>query len=152
MIVHRRHFLFVAAGSVVTGALSCVAVRSASAQVPEGGEFVPGQILIGTDTTADRDSLARRLEQSQRNYRAGNDSLAGLTVEKSGNSSLRLKVQFSDTVKGRVRGNPNAELGLLQDLADQIRSNNPNIRYAHPNWIVRVDPVEQTVLSLPDRF
>jgi hypothetical protein len=148
MNIARRRFFSLAASSIAAGALSVVAARSAWAQaVDEGAEFVPGQILVGVDTPGDRDPLAQKLEQDRPRFRTGNDNLAGLSVEKSGRSSLRLKVEFSDTVKGRLSSDPNAELGLLEDLANQIRANNPNVRYAHPNWVVRVDPVEQVLLQ-----
>ena len=144
MNINRRSFFSLTAGTLAGGVLSVVTIKSVWAQPADdsGAEFVPGEILVGVDTPSDRDTLARKLEQDSPRYRTGNDSIAGLAVEKSGNSSLRLKVAFSDSVKGRLRSDPNSELALLQDLANQIRSANSNISYAHPNWIVRIDPTD----------
>src|SRR4051812_14423424 len=142
MNMDRRRFFSLTAGTIAGGVLSVVTIKSVWAQADEVAEFVPGEILVGVDTPSDRDPLAQKLEQDRRSYRTGNDTIAGMKVEKSGSASLRVKVEFPDTVKGRLRNDPNAEVGLLQDLANQIRSANSNVRYAHPNWIVRIDPTE----------
>jgi hypothetical protein len=108
-----------------------------------GEDFVPGELLVGVSAPQDRDVLVRRLEQDRPGYRTGGDHLAGLTIKTLGSSALKLQVLFSDTVKDRLRENPGAELELLEDLARQIKANNPDVRYAHPNWITRIDPVER---------
>jgi hypothetical protein len=149
--INRRHFFTVAAGTFVAGALAVVTVKPTWAQSDESADFVPGEILIGVNSPQDRDAVVRQIEAGGQRYRTGND-IAGMAVEKSGNSGLRLKVEFSDSVKGRLRGDPNAELGLLQNLAQQIKANNPGVSYAHPNWITRVDPVERLGSGLQNRL
>src|ERR1043166_2839646 len=125
--INRRRFFSFAATTVAVGALTAVAVKPTWAQADQSAEFVPGEILVGVNSPQERDAVVQQIEAGGQRYRSGNQ-IAGLEVQQSGNSALRIKVEFSDSAKGRLRNDPNAELGLLQNLAQQIKANNPRIR------------------------
>src|SRR5262249_22149938 len=102
--------------------------------------FVPGQLVIRFDNDQDREALINRLGETRDVLRAGGERPGGLTVENVGNSSLVLKIEFSDNVKVRLRNNPQAELDILFELARQIKPNNPSVISAKPNWRPSLHP------------
>src|ERR1051325_627329 len=107
----------------------------------DGEDFVPGELLIGVASPEDCGPLLRQLERNS--YRPGGDRLAGVKAATTGGSTLKLKVAFSDTTRKRLREAPGSELALLEELARQIKAENACVRYAHPNWIARLDPIER---------
>ena len=121
--------------SVFAGALAVTAQPAAA----QSGPHVPGELMIGFESQQAREALVAQLERTRQNLRAGGESVANFVPVRRGSSALKLKVEFA--ANARLRSNPAAELALLEDLAAQIKANNPGIKYAHPNWIVSVDPV-----------
>jgi serine protease len=123
---------------LAAGALTLAGAGRALAQDAE--EFVPGELLVGLDSELDRDTLIGQLERTRSNLRAGGEAPAALIPERNGEATLKLKVEFQTATQSRLRTNPSAELQLLEQVADQIKTSNPKVQYAHPNWIVRLDP------------
>jgi len=126
---------------VVALLLAATAAQRVSGQTIGGvPPHVPGEILIGFTSNAERDALLNQLETTRQRLRAAGEAPAGLNAVRRSGSALKLKIEFPETIKVRLRGNPAAELALLQEIARQLKMQNPNIRYAHPNWLMSINP------------
>jgi serine protease len=121
--------------------LAATSAQHALAQTLGGvPPHVPGEILIGFASGADRDALISQLETTRQRLRAGGETPAGLNAVRRSGAAMKLKIEFPDSIKTRLRSDPNAELALLQEIARQLKANNPNVRYAHPNWLMSTNP------------
>ncbi len=127
--------------SVIAVLLAATAAQRVSAQDIGGvPPHVPGEILIGFTSGADRDALLNQLEATRQRLRAAGETPAGLNAVRRSGSALKLKIEFPENIKVRLRANPSAELTLLQEIARQLKAQNPNIKYAHPNWLMSINP------------
>jgi len=127
--------------SVFAALLAVTSAERVLAQAPEGAPpFVPGELLIGFASGADREALVNQLDATRERLRAGGEAPAGLSVVRRSGSALKLRIEFPENIKVRLRSNPDAELDLLQEVARQLKASNPNVRYAHPNWIHSINP------------
>jgi hypothetical protein len=135
MIFHRHWIM-----SFIFSGLAIVSVESVVAQSATTLQHVPGELLIGLRSAKYRDSLVRELERDQHHHqlRVGSEKINGLLIKRSGNSGLTLAIGFSDSIKNRMRRDPNVELMLLEKFARQIKLTYPGITYAHPNRIDRM--------------
>jgi subtilisin family serine protease len=122
------------------GVLAFVAAERTLAQGSQSRPHAPGELLIGFETEQDRDQLIDQLDETRDKLRAGGERPAGVTVERRSDSALKLRIEFPESIKSRLRGNPEAELTLLQELARQLKASNSKVKFAHPNWILSIDP------------
>src|SRR5262249_6937703 len=129
---------------VFAGFLMVTSAHHVLAQQPGGTPpHVPGELVVGLASQADREALVNRLDATRRGLRAAGEAPARLTVTRTGPSELKVTVEFPQNVRRGLVNNPGAELEYLQEIARQLKASNPNVEYAHPNWIVNVDPLEE---------
>lgn len=122
---------------VFAGFLMVTSAHHVLAQQPSGTPpYVPGELLVGLASETDREALINRLDATRRGLRAAGEAPARLTATRTGPSELKLTVEFPPN----VLNNPGAELEHLQEIARQLKASNPNVEYAHPNWIVNIKP------------
>jgi serine protease len=127
--------------SVVAVLLAATSAEHVLAQSIGGvPRHVPGEILIGFASGADRDALINQLEATRQRLRAGGETPAGLNAVRRSGSAMKLKIEFPENIKVRLRSDPKAELALLQEIARQLKASNPNVKYAHPNWLMSINP------------
>jgi hypothetical protein len=106
-------------------------------------EFIPGELIIGFASTADRDTFVQRGECVLLDVTAGGEKPAGVNFEIVGRVSLRLKIKFSSNLESRLQDDPASELQILEEVAEQLKAKFKTIRYAHPNWIAVPVPLNQ---------
>ncbi len=123
-----------------------------AAQSPQARQFVPGELLIGYKSASDKNKAVQDLSNAQRKggmrTRSGGQS-DNLTVEPFSETAIKLKLDFR-TAK-RSKPSPQEELDFLLETARQLKESNDSIRYAHPNWIMTLDPGPSIPLD-PDKL
>jgi len=124
----------------VVAALTVVPAEQAFSQTPGTASHVPGQLLIGFQSPADRESLLNQLDQAKEGIRAGGERPSDVVVARRGESGMIIKIEYPANLRERMRGDPNAELAVLREIAGQLKASNNKITYAHPNWIRRLNP------------
>jgi subtilisin family serine protease len=129
---------------ILAGVMALVASERGLAQTSQLQPHVPGELLIGFDSDADRDQLIQRLGETKDRLRARGEPPAAVIVERQSGSALKLTIEFPEHVKSRLRTNPEDELPMLEDLARQLKANDSNIKYAHPNWILTINPPQHS--------
>jgi serine protease len=109
----------------------------ATAQTPPPA-FTPGELIVGFESQEHRQQLKQKLTDAVtlRGERA--DSVQ---AEDVGDTALRIRIEPGPRVRGATRNDPAAELQVLQEKAKEFRDADPRIRYAHPNWQVRMHPL-----------
>jgi hypothetical protein len=60
-----------------------------------------------------------------------------------GRTSLKLHVELSAKVRGEIGNDYSAQLSALQEFAQKIKASDPRVKYAHPNWIMGIDPSDR---------
>jgi hypothetical protein len=98
-------------------------------------KFEPGALLVGYEKPTDRDHAVSVLASIKDVVRIRGGKLEEVRVEIVSDKTVKLRFKFPDSVLSATRNEPGLELGLLRDLARQLKQNDPSIRYAHPNWI-----------------
>ena len=98
-------------------------------------KFEPGALLVGYEKSTDRDRAVSVLADIKDAVRIRGGKLEEVRVEIVSDKAVKLRFKFPDSVLSATRNDPGQELGLLQDVARQLKQNDPSIRYAHPNWI-----------------
>jgi len=123
--------------SALVSLLGAIFVDAASAQsAGSQQQFVPGELIVGFNSDADRSSFARSAVDIGRKLRIGGERPDAIDVKTIGANAVIVKVKLSAGMRSRIRNDPNSELGALQEAAWQIKAGNPRVRYAHPNWIL----------------
>src|SRR5262249_31639066 len=61
-------------------------------------------------------------------------------VERRGENAVIIKIEYPANMRERLRGDPDAELAVLREIAGQLKASNSKITYAHPNWIRDLSP------------
>ncbi len=97
-------------------------------------KFVPNELIIGYGTPEERNQAIDELKTQNRKTRSLNAQK--LEAQPLGDTSLKLRIERPKT-RG-IKGTD--ELDGLQDAAKTIKKNNPQVKYAHPNWILGVNP------------
>ena len=98
-------------------------------------KFEPGALLVGYEKSTDRDRAVSMLAGVKDSVRVRGGKLEAVQVEVVSDKAVKLRFKFPDQVLNATRNDPEQELGLLQDVARQLKQNDGSIRYAHPNWI-----------------
>src|SRR5262249_60958295 len=125
---------------VVRGALTAVPADQAFSQSPGTASPVPGQLLIGFQSSADRESLLNQLDQAKEGIRAGGERPSDVVVARRGESGMIIKIEYPANLRERMRGDPNAELAVLREIAGQLKAANNKIAAATPNSTRRPKP------------
>jgi subtilisin family serine protease len=120
---------------LLASALALVAAERTFAQSSQSRPHVPGELLVGFETDQDRDQLIENIDQARSRLRARGEAPAGITVERRSGSALSVRIEFPENIRSRLSANPEDELALLEELAQQLKTGNSKIKYAHPNWI-----------------
>ncbi|MFL6797436.1 MAG: S8 family serine peptidase [Xanthobacteraceae bacterium] len=125
---------------ISAGVVALAAVGQGLAQTGASAPHVPGELLVGFESVRDREQLIEKLEETRGRLRARGEPPAAITVERLSGSALSLRIEFPERMRSRLDTNPQEELALLQELAQQIKANDSRVRYAHPNWILNINP------------
>lgn len=125
-------FLFLKPGAMSVRAQSGVAQQ----------QFVPGELIVGYKSAQDRKSALKDIEASKGSLRGLNNG-GGVQAQEIGGTALKLRFNFSEETARSIQGNRASELSLLKDWAKSLREGDGRVKYAHPNWIMNVDPVER---------
>lgn len=98
-------------------------------------KFEPGELVIGYATSNDRDIAMKKLNGAKDIPRVRGERLDALEAKPIAENAIKVRLTLPERVLSATRNNPSEELAVLQDVAKQLRENDPSVRYAHPNWI-----------------
>jgi subtilisin family serine protease len=101
--------------------------------------FVPGDLVLGYQSQADRDQALQSFHQVRDNASIRGAPVANADFQAVGGSSIRVHLPSLTRERG-IRGSA-GDLQTLQDTAARIKQNDKRVIYAHPNWILNIDPV-----------
>src|SRR5262249_19815445 len=104
----------------VVAALTVVPAEQAFSQSPGTASHVPGQLLIGFQSSADRESLLNQLDQAKEGIRAGGERPSDVVVARRGESGMIIKIEYPANLRERMRGRPNAQPPALPPNAGQL--------------------------------
>jgi subtilisin family serine protease len=107
--------------------------------------FEPGTLIIGYKSQADRQQAEQALRATRDSVSVRGERAENLQFEAVGDSALKLRLDLPAKVRGRGIDDPKVELQLLQETAKQIKENDNRVQYAHPNWILKANPVPPRV-------
>ena len=100
-------------------------------------EFVPGELIVGYEFERDRDNALNDIRSGQGKLRGPGGS--GVQAEEFGETGLKLSFDFSGITRGPNANSP-SDLSLLQGIAKSLRESDKRVKYAHPNWILNIEP------------
>jgi hypothetical protein len=118
--------------------LAALLLLAPSVVLADQAGFVPGELVIGYAQPADRDRALSNFASLKDAVQIGGSKLREVSAESVSDKAVKLQFKFPESVKSESRPRPEQELGLLQDVARQLKQSDPTIRYAHPNWIAEV--------------
>jgi hypothetical protein len=98
-------------------------------------KFEPGELVIGYATPNDRDNAMKKLNSAKDIPRVRGERLDALEAKPIAENAIKVRLTLPARVLRATRNNPSEELAVLQDVAKQLRENDPSVRYAHPSWI-----------------
>ena len=99
--------------------------------------FVPGELIVGYKSEQDRDSALNDIRSGEGKLRGPGGS--GVQAEELGETGLKLSFDFSGITRGPSENSP-SDLALLQGIAKSLRESDNRVKYAHPNWILNIEP------------
>ncbi len=105
-------------------------------------DFVPGELIVGYKSEQDRNSALSDIQSEKGKLRGPGGG--GVQAEEIGETTLKITFDFSGTTRGPNENSP-SDLALLQGIAKSLRESDNRVKYAHPNWIMTVDPVAADV-------
>lgn len=115
----------------------------AEAQNSVASEFQPGELIVGYRSAEQRDEAIGLLKGKASSFQLMNgESAEQVDLQKHGSSEIRLKVTLPPGVQALAASDKNAERKILEELSSKIRADDPNVEYAHPNWILKLEPLE----------
>jgi subtilisin family serine protease len=130
----RNVAIFIAA-LLIQGYAHCAVAQT---QQPS---FRPGELLIGYDSQSERNKAVEELNAARGSSRVRGAAAGGLEVQSIGDSSVKLRIDLTNNVRGR----PADELQVLKEIGAELRNGDSHVKYAHPNWIVTVDELPSRV-------
>ncbi|MEI9901696.1 MAG: S8 family serine peptidase [Hyphomicrobium sp.] len=111
--------------------------------------FVPGELIVGYKTPADRDAGLALLQAKQGLLLLNGEEAQDVKVERLGPSEARLQVTLPAGIKALAKSDAALERKVLDDLAAKLLAADATILYAHPNWITTIDPIERSSVPAP---
>ena len=116
----------------------------ARAQTDAQQAFVSGELLVGYKSDGDRQAAVEELMAANGNLRTlGSEEVQKSKVEALSGSALKLRFDVPARIKSLAKTDPNAERVFLEDLGAKIKQADSRVKYAHPNWVTRLDPIPQ---------
>lgn len=112
----------------------------AHAQGAPSQSFVPGELIVGYNSPKDRAAAMREMRTTTDKVRVRGETPRGVQARELGGSAITLHIDFPARVSRSTQGDPASELSLLQEVAQQLKEKDPRVKYAHPNWIMGIDP------------
>lgn len=109
--------------------------------------FVPGELIVGYKSEQDRDSALNDIRSGEGKLRGPDGS--GVQAEELGETGLKLSFDFSGITRGPNENSP-SDLALLQGIAKSLRESDNRVKYAHPNWILNIDPPQINNAKKPE--
>jgi subtilisin family serine protease len=134
MSARRLTFVFVAM-LVMQG----VANRAVAQSSPPA--FEPGALIIGYKSQGDAEKAVQELNAARDGVSVRGERAQSVQVEPVGKATVKLRIELPVRMRGQVNDDPKAELKILQDTAKQIKDRDSRIKYAHPNWILGINPL-----------
>lgn len=128
---------------VATLSIHYVADRAIGQSSPPA--FEPGTLIIGYKSQADRQRAEQDLKATSDSVSVRGERAENVQFEAVGNTALKLRLEMPVRVRGRGIEDPKVELQLLQETAKQIKENDKRVEFAHPNWILKANPVPPRV-------
>src|SRR5579871_12330 len=121
-----------------------VFVDRAFAQANATQQFVPGELIVGYKSPQDRDDAIKDIRDTKsKSLRVRGAVPDSVNVKKIGETSLQVHIDFPKETQRSVRDNPASEYTVLEEVAKQLKDNDPRVKYAHPNWIMTIEPPTQ---------
>jgi serine protease len=126
----------------------CVAPLPARPQSADEPQFVPGELIVGYKSEQDRAAAMKEINGTREGVRSLRRP-GSVEATEAGSTSLKLHFTFPEsTTRGLRSGSGGSELAALQDLAKNLRESDSRVQYAHPNWIMNIDPVETDAVPI----
>ena len=115
---------------------------TATAQTREPPAFVSGELIVGYKSENDRQIAMQGLVATKGDLRAlGSEQVPNFKVEALSGSALKLRLGLPARIRTLTKTDPNAGRRFLEDLATKLKQADSRVKYVHPNWIIRLDPV-----------
>ena len=111
---------------------------AAHAQSPSAPQsFVPAELIVGYKSEQDRNGALNEIRSDEGKLRGPGGT--GVQAEEFGQTGLKLSFDLSGITRGPNANSP-SDLALLQGIATSLRESDNRVKYAHPNWILNIDP------------
>ena len=114
--------------------------NDARAQENSSQQFVPGELIIGYRSPEERDDAIRNIDQTKSMLRIRGVNPVGTQVKKVGDAGVVLHIDFPESLKRSTQSIPGSDYSLLEEAAKQLKEKDSKVKYAHPNWIMRIEP------------
>jgi subtilisin family serine protease len=112
----------------------------ASAQSPTA-TFASGELLIGYQSQNDRDAALQELNKAKDAVSVRGERAASVEYKAVGGTTLKLHIDLPVRMRGRADQDAALELQVLKETAAQLKASDKRIKYAHPNWILGINPL-----------
>lgn len=106
--------------------------------------FVPGELIIGYKSQGDREQAIQELNLVKDQLKQRGDNNDEMQFEAVGDSALKLRIESPAKTRGSASDQA-LELKGLRDTAKNIKETDSRVRYAHPNWILKIDSIPARV-------
>src|SRR5215471_731567 len=103
--------------------------------------FAPGELIVGYGSQNDRDQALKELNSSKDNVSVRGERAGNVEYQAVGGRSLKLRMDLPVRMRGQTDQQPGLELQVLQETAAQLKASDKRIKYAHPNWILGINPL-----------
>src|SRR5215475_11899399 len=125
---------------VIAVLLTPALAERASAQSPTA-TFASGELLIGYQSQNDRDAALQELNKAKDAVSVRGERAANVEYRAVGGTSLKLHIDLPVRMRGRADQDSALELQVLKETAAQLKASDKRIKYAHPNWILGINPL-----------
>lgn len=138
---------FIAAG--LAAAMLSDAATAQESRKEEAQKFVAGELIVGYATPQDREQAVRdMLTSGARLYARGLD-LPAQQARAIGAQAALIQVRIPSPQRSGDAGSSAASLSALRAYAAKIRERDSTVKYAHPNWIIPLEPPLGRALPTP---
>jgi subtilisin family serine protease len=125
----------------LTGALFAAAIPAGCADAQElQQEFVPGELIVGYRKAQDRERALVSSSLDAGDLQVRGLALPDVQTTPIGDRALKLRLRMPAGLGRTIEESPANELAALRDVAAQIKAKDSGVRYAHPNWVLSLDP------------
>lgn len=103
--------------------------------------FVPGELIVGYKSQSDRDNAVESLKAGQNNPTVRGQQAESTQIQPVSDTAVKLRFTLPEKVRADAASSPEFQARILREVATQIKADNKNVRYVHPNWILNIDPL-----------